>query len=51
MDWLDLVQDRHNLWAAVDAVKNILLPHKAGNFLKGRGRISFLRNTVLHVVS
>jgi len=34
IDWTDLIQYRHNLWAAVDAVKNILLLYKTGNFLK-----------------
>ena len=54
MDWIDVAQDRDRWWAlvdAVDAVMNLRVPYKAGNFLTSREPISFSRRTLLQGVS
>jgi len=33
MDWIDLAQGRDRWWALVNAVMNLWVPLKAGNFL------------------
>jgi hypothetical protein len=33
IDWLDLAQNRDRLWAVVNEVMNLLVPHIVGNFL------------------
>ena len=41
MDWIDLVQDRDRRRALVRVVMNIRVLQNAGNFLIGRGSLSF----------
>jgi len=33
VDWIHLAQDREQLWALVNTVKNLRVPLKVGNFL------------------
>ena len=51
MYWIDLVQDRDRCRTLVQAVMNLLVPYKAGNFLAGLGPVSLSRRALLHVVS
>ena len=41
MDWIDLVQERDRRRALVRVVMNIRVLQNAGNFLIGRGSLSF----------
>jgi hypothetical protein len=50
MDWNEPAQDMYRWRALVNAVKNLLVPQNAGNFLIGCKPISFSR-TVLYGVS
>jgi hypothetical protein len=51
VDRMHLVQDRGQWWALVNTAKNIWVPVGARNLLTSWVTISFLRMTLLHVVS
>ena len=50
-DWIGLAQDKDRWRALVSAVRNLLVPQNAGNFLTSCKLASFSRRTLLHGVS
>ena len=51
MDWIELSEDRDRSQALVNAVMNIQVSWKGGNFLTSWKQVSFSRRTLLHGLS
>jgi hypothetical protein len=50
-DWIKLAQDRDRWRTLVNAVMNLWVPQKVGNFLTSCKLVSFSRRNLLHGVS